>query len=165
MSFAKSASSAEPSEIFLTIELTDESTVHAIWKKGMVFFNSGFSQKFRNIIVEEYKNEITRQGYWEDVYIKHLSELPMKARKYDAGIVNEFDSIDELRLFDSSYIQDTRSQVLREVCGVLSCKEEDLNTFKRIKEPDGVLRFTFKMGGETYIYDGLRSSIKLFSNE
>lgn len=127
---------------------------------GHVFFNNSFSEKFREIFVEAYQEEETKMGYWEDVYMKHIASLPMKARKYKTGVINEFDSIDELRCFDTSYITDTRSSIVKNVCTKLNCKEKDLNTFTRIKHKDQYLLFSFNKGNELYIYDGRDSSVK-----
>ena len=132
----------------------------AWYMAGHVFFNHLFSSRFREIFVKEYEKEETRQGYWEDVYMRHLHDLPMKARKYDNGIINEFDSIDELRCFDDSYINDTRSSILKRVCEMLSCQEAELNTFKRIKHTDDYLLFSFKKDNDSYIYDGRDASVK-----
>ena len=74
----------------------------AWYMAGHVFFNNMFSKRFREVFVEAYQEEETRMGYWEDVYMKHIASLPMKARKYKTGVINEFDSIDELRCFDTS---------------------------------------------------------------
>lgn len=132
----------------------------AWYMAGHVFFNNSFSEKFREIFVEAYQEEETKMGYWEDVYMKHIASLPMKARKYKTGVINEFDSIDELRCFDTSYITDTRSSILKNVCTKLNCKEKDLNTFTRIKHKDQYLLFSFNKGNELYIYDGRDSSVK-----
>lgn len=132
----------------------------AWYMAGHVFFNNSFSEKFREIFVEAYQEEETKMGYWEDVYMKHIASLPMKARKYKTGVINEFDSIDELRCFDTSYITDTRSSILKNVCTKLNCKEKDLNTFTRIKRKDQYLLFSFKKGNELYIYDGRDASVK-----
>lgn len=132
----------------------------AWYMAGHVFFNNSFSERFREIFVEAYQEEETKMGYWEDVYMKHIASLPMKARKYKTGVINEFDSIDELRCFDTSYITDTRSSILKNVCTKLNCKEKDLNTFTRIKHKDQYLLFSFKKGNELYIYDGRDASVK-----
>ena len=116
----------------------------AWYMAGHVFFNNSFSERFREIFVEAYQEEETKMGYWEDVYMKHIASLPMKARKYKTGVINEFDSIDELRCFDTSYITDTRSSILKNVCTRLNCNEKDLNTFTRIKHKDQYLLFSFK---------------------
>lgn len=132
----------------------------AWYMAGHVFFNNMFSKRFREVFVEAYQEEETRMGYWEDVYMKHIASLPMKARKYKTGVINEFDSIDELRCFDTSYITDTRSSILKNVCTKLNCNEKDLNTFTRIKNKDQYLLFSFKRGNEQYIYDGRNASVK-----
>ena len=135
----------------------------AWYMAGHVFFNKVFSERFREIFVEEYQKNETKMGYWEDVYMKHIASLSMKARKYKEGIINEFDSIDELRSFDTSYITDTRSSILKKVCMVLNCSERDLNSFTRIKHKDNYLLFTFKKGEEQYIYDGRDASVKEYN--
>ena len=132
----------------------------AWYMAGHVFFNHQFSSRFRKIFVKEYEKEVTRQGYWEDVYMRYVQDLPMKARKYENGIINEFDSIDELRCFDESYINDTRSSILKRICLMLSCEEADLHTFKRIKHTGDYLLFSFKKDNESYVYDGRDASVK-----
>lgn len=132
----------------------------AWYMAGQVFFNKSFSEAFRNIFIQEYKKEETRYGYWEDVYIRHLEELPMKAKKYRTGVINEFDSIDELRLFDCSYIHDTRSSIVKKICSALSCKEEEVHSFRRIKHEGDYLLFSFRKSEDQYVYDGRDSSIK-----
>ena len=63
---------------------------------GHVFFNREFSEAFRNIMTEEYKNDTTRKGYWEDLYIRYIDQLPkMKINRYKEGEIQEFDSLDE----------------------------------------------------------------------
>lgn len=132
----------------------------AWYMAGHVYFNEAFSERFRSIFVKAYHQEETRLGYWEDVYRKHIDSLPMKARKYGNGIINEFDSIDELRCFDSSYIINTHSLILKDVCQKLNCSEKDLNSFKRIKHQDKHLLFTFYKEDKQYLYDGRDASVK-----
>ena len=136
----------------------------AWYMAGHVYFNAEFSRRFRDIFLEAYKKEETKHGYWEDVYIKHIHELPMKAKKY-VGIINEFDSIDQLRLFDSSYIIDTRSHILKEICELLLCREKELSRFKRLNNSDNRLLFTFSKGDEIFVYDGQTKSVKPFYND
>ena len=118
---------------------------------GHVFFSKGFSDAFKKILIEEYKNEETRQGYWEDVYIKHLKELPlMKIRKFQPGIINEFDSLEELRAFDKSYVDDSRSKVFAEISRRLDCKQMDIVNIKKNKNSDFKYSFNFSVGNSNY---------------
>ena len=127
---------------------------------GHVFFSEEFSKAFAPIIREEYENEETKQGYWEDVYIQHLNELPpMKINRYHPGEIHEFDSLDELRQFDSSYIDNTRSKIIKEIADSMKCRQRDLTDFRRIKKADGILRFSFLMNGKEFRYDGADKTI------
>lgn len=120
---------------------------------GHVFFSKGFSDTFKKILVEEYKNEETRQGYWEDVYIKHLKDLPlMKIRKYQPGIINEFDSLEDLRTFDKSYIDNTRSKVIKEICETLNCDQRRITDLAKGKRPKTKYCFTFNFQRAIYEY-------------
>lgn len=119
---------------------------------GHVFFNKEFSKIFREIMIAEYENEITKQGYWEDVYIRYINKLPkMMIHKYEANTIEEFDSLDELRLFDESYIDNSRSSILKGISKELSCCEGELSNFKNVKNRDGLV-FTFNKKNENYIY-------------
>ena len=121
---------------------------------GHVFFNREFSEAFRNIMTEEYKNDTTRKGYWEDLYIRYIDQLPkMKINRYKEGEIQEFDSLDELRLFDDSYIADTRSIVVKSICRTLNLQESDVYGFKNIKYVGDYLHFQFKVGDTIYEYN------------
>lgn len=119
---------------------------------GHVFFSKGFSDAFKKILIEEYKNEETRQGYWEDVYIRHLRELPlMKICKFSPGIIQEFDSLEELRAFDKSYVDDTRSEVMERLCKELNCKQCDITSISKYKEKDYKYGFAFSFNDAKYV--------------
>ena len=132
----------------------------AWYMAGQVFFSPSFSSTFRKIMREEYEKEENRLVYWEDIYIRHIHELPMMARKYDDSTVLEFDSIDELRQFDESYWDDTRSSVVKEVARKFQCGERDLGHFLRVKHEGDYVLFTFLFRGDTFLYDGRDKSIR-----
>ena len=121
---------------------------------GHVFFNHEFSEKFRKLMIKEYCNETTKQGYWEDLYIRYIDQLPkIKINRYQEGDIQEFDSLDELRMFDSSYVGDTRSTVVKSICRTLNLQESDVYGFKNIKHVGDYLHFQFKVGDSTYEYN------------
>lgn len=122
---------------------------------GHVYFSSDFSNAFKRVMAEEYNSEATKLGYWEDVYIKHMKELPkMLMHKYNIHDIEEFDSIDELRQFDGSYINNTRSAVLKNIAERLACKESAMHDFRRVKHVGDYILFTFKVGDSVYQYNG-----------
>ena len=128
---------------------------------GHVFFNKEFSSEFRNIMKKEYANNETRQGYWEDVFIRYINELPpMKIHKYSPHEIEEFDSLDELRMFDQSYVGDTRSPLLKEICNEYGWREADLSGFKKTESINPGKAFLFYVGDSTFLYDS-SSDVKI----
>lgn len=127
---------------------------------GHVYFSNEFSKAFRNLLADEYKKEEVRHGYWEDVYISHIKELPpMAVRKYRPHEIEEFDSLDELRAFDESYISDTRSSVIKNIACKLECGEEVLSGFRKLSRPGDNLCFTFLKDGIPYRFNGADNSL------
>lgn len=120
---------------------------------GHVFFNEEFSRRFSDILEKEYKLPDTKNEYWEDVYIRHIDELPMKIKKYNPGDVLEFDSLDELRSFDDSYIDNTRSSIVKEICKTYGWEEKQLDSFQKMEQTDSSIVFGFYVNGVQYIYN------------
>ena len=128
---------------------------------GHVYFSNDFSESFSKILVSEYEKKETKQGYWEDVYIRYIQQLPlMKIHRYKEHDIEEFDSIDELRLFDDSYIYNTRSSTVKYIANQLNCSESQLNSFARLKHDEEYLMFTFIKDGETYRYNQQNKTIQ-----
>lgn len=127
---------------------------------GHAYFNKAFSERFVRILEKEYEALETRQNYWEDVYIRHISELPMRINRYANGDIFEFDTLDELRLFDDSYLSDTRSTILKALCLSYGWREKDLHEFRKIKFDGKDFQFCFTVGTDRYLYDS-QSDVKL----
>ncbi|MBP8934391.1 MAG: NTP transferase domain-containing protein [Prevotella sp.] len=128
-------------------------SANAWYMIGHVYLSKDFSVAFKKILVEEYKNEETRQGYWEDVYIKHLKELPlMKIRKFEPGIINEFDSLKDLRTFDKSYIDDTKSVVIKELSKQLNCEQFEILNIRKYREKSYKFSFIFFYDNDEYLF-------------
>ncbi|MCM1299869.1 MAG: phosphotransferase, partial [[Eubacterium] siraeum] len=119
---------------------------------GHAYFNRSFSDKFLPILEEEYKSEYNRTLLWENLYMKHIKELDMVIRRYDKGVIFEFDSLDELRSFDPYYINNTDSKILDNICGVLKCQISDIHDTVPVKQGLTNLSFRFKCKGGEYIY-------------
>ena len=122
---------------------------------GHVFFNKEFSEKFREIMKKEYDRGETRLGYWEDVYLRYINELPsMKIHKYQPHDIEEFDSLDELRAFDEEYVNNTGCVIFHNICDVLKCKEGDICDIVVLKKgmTNASFAFTCKKDGRKYVY-------------
>lgn len=100
---------------------------------GHTFWSRDFSKRFLEILDSVYDLESSRNLLWEDIYIRHLDTLKMKIRKYRQNDILEFDTLDELRVFDPSYVMDTRSTILKRLCRELNCNESDIRNIRTLK--------------------------------
>ena len=71
---------------------------------GPAYWDNQFSARFCELMQKEYDDPGSKDLSWEAFYSNHLDELSLTLRKYPEGIVREFNSLDELCLFDTSYI-------------------------------------------------------------
>lgn len=120
---------------------------------GHVFWSEPFSQSFIRILKEEYDKPETADKLWETIYIEHIKELPMKIRKYPADYIFEFDTLDELREFDTSYIANSRSEILKNVAQELGVEEKAIREVNAFKDRDNsAAGFDFVVGLQEYRY-------------
>ncbi|MDE6626430.1 MAG: NTP transferase domain-containing protein [Lachnospiraceae bacterium] len=127
---------------------------------GHTFWDKDFSENFIKILEQEYNLPETKNLLWEGIFIRHLNELKMKMRKYPKDYIFEFDTLDELREFDASYVNNTRSQILISVAEQLGCQEKDIEEIQVYKNENfAASGFTFKIGAEYFTYDYERRQI------
>lgn len=119
---------------------------------GHVFWDKNFSKKFLSILEQEYEKPETTDKLWETIYLEHIDKLKMKIRKYPKDYIFEFDTLDELRAFDSSYIENSRSDILKKCAKFLNTEEKNIKNITAIKDTDNIaVGFRFSYDKE-YIY-------------
>ena len=126
---------------------------NAWYMLGHTFWNEEFSRSFVEILLAEYDLPETADKLWESIYMDHLDRLKMKIRRYSDDVIFEFDTLDELRVFDSSYVDDTRSPILKQISRELDCRESEIVKVTAFKTSDNAaagMRFTLR--GDTYQY-------------
>jgi len=119
---------------------------------GHVYFSRSFSKQFVRILKEEYDSPETRGQLWENLYIRFISDLDLYIRKYSDDEIKEFDSLDELRDFDKSYIENADSKVFTNICRVLKCPESDISDICPISAGLTNASFLFSCKGKKYVY-------------
>lgn len=120
---------------------------------GHAFWSKDFSKKFISILEKVYDDPDTADKLWEAIYIDHIDELRMNIRMYPSDFIFEFDTLDELRIFDKSYVTNTRSDTLKRVASELGVKEADIRNVKSFKDKDNTAAgFTFDAGRKYRYY-------------
>ena len=123
---------------------------------GQVFWSADFSRQFLSILEQEYEKEETYGKLWESVYLEHTDRLRLKIRRYEKDQIYEFDTLDELRLFDEKYRTDSGSEIMARLAEALHCSEVDMRNMRTLKaSPDnaaGVL-FSYRDREYRYLYE------------
>ena len=121
---------------------------------GHTFWNEKFSRAFLQILEDTYELPETAGKLWEAIYMEHLDVLKMKMRRYPDGYIFEFDTLDELREFDNSYKDDTRSVIMKDIAGRLGCPEHLITGVSVYKKVDNTASgIYFDAAGRKYRYD------------
>lgn len=130
---------------------------------GHTFWSQEFSEKFLEIMLKEYDLPQTAQKLWENILIEHLDTLKMRIRKYEPNQIFEFDTLDELRQFDKSYVDDSRSSIIKAIADELKVTEADIVNIVAIKDSTVFANgFEFDCGLEHYMYTYDSKKIKMF---
>lgn len=119
---------------------------------GHTFWSEEFSRTFCKILDAEYDRPETADKLWETIYLEHVDELPMRVKKYPNEFIFEFDTLDELRQFDSSYILDTRSSILKQVALRLQIEERDIRNISVFKDGNNAAAGFEFVAGSRYRY-------------
>lgn len=128
---------------------------------GHAFWSAEFSKQFLRILMSEYDLPGTADKLWEKIFMAHLDVLKMRIRKYDPDFIFEFDTLDELRTFDASYVTDTRSTILKSVVADLGISESQITKVHEHKGMDNAADgFSFCANGREYSYNYQSKKLK-----
>lgn len=119
---------------------------------GHVYFDRAFSQRFVKILEEEYGRPETTDMLWEDLYVEHIKELDMVLRPYPAGVINEFDSLDELRAFDPHFLENVDSEIFDNIVAILGCTKAEIHDVYPLKQGLTNLSCHFATNDGEYVY-------------
>ena len=125
---------------------------NAWYMMGHAFWDEAYTKSFLSILEAEYERPDTIDKLWESIYMEHLDVLKMRIRRYAPGVISEFDTLDELRVFDPSYVDDSRSELIKGVAAELGVPESQIVSCAPFKEDTNeAAGFTFVCNGTSYL--------------
>lgn len=121
---------------------------------GHAFITEAISQRLIPQFEEVYKKEKTAEQFWEEILIENLQYIDIYIKEYKQGEILEFDSLEDLKKFDSTYVNNSGSSIMKNICKALRCKEQDIGNIQPIKSKQAVvgIHFLFRDGDYTYYY-------------
>ena len=119
---------------------------------GPVFLSESFSGIFAKKIEEYYKRPGKENYMWENVFIDELCHLDLFINKQDSNNVYEFETLEELRLFDPDYYDKTPNLLLKTIENVFNVKENEIVDIKNLKAGMTNRSFVFSINNRSYIF-------------
>ncbi len=119
---------------------------------GHVYWDKDFAQKFIPILKEEFIKPGNQSLLWEDIYLMNIKKLNMTIKKYSENVIFEFDNLEELRSFDEKYVKKTSSKIIRNICNVLKCSEDEVFDMQILAGGLTNSSFVFKVKDVKYVY-------------
>jgi len=159
-SFHAAVWQAEPTSHEWALEATPSGHIVRAWQgcenawvmKGVAYWDKAFGRAFGAILDEVYDRPETASKPWEALYAEHVRELGMRLRRYEPGVIVEFDTLDDLRAFDPEFLDNIDPSILTNICAVLGCQRGDLAGFTPLEGGLTNLSFRFQARGESYVY-------------
>lgn len=119
---------------------------------GHAYYDNEFTAKFRPTLESYFGKPGVEGMYWENVWAENVKDIPMWIQQVEDNEILEFDSMDELKVFDPDYINNNKVKVFENICKVLECNISDIEDISVIKKGLNNQSFKFKCNGECYIY-------------
>lgn len=119
---------------------------------GHVYFDHAFSRAYVPLLDAVYDNPATIDKLWEHIYLDHIKDLDMVARRYPTGMIFEFDSLDEVREFDPMFLENLDSEVFDNIVAVLGCSKGEIHDVYPLKQGLTNLSCHFATNEGEYVY-------------
>lgn len=120
---------------------------------GHAFWSSEFSKAFLELIEEHRELGDYDRNFWERLWGDYLEELPVvESNPLSEGEVYDFNSLEELRQFDSEYVNNVDSEIFDNICNVFHCEPKDIVGIRTIKKGLTNTSFVFSVFGNEYVY-------------
>lgn len=119
---------------------------------GYAYMNEKFSRVFSILMDKEIEDFGIASMFWEEFYAKHICQLTFYKKEYRENEILEFDSIEDLREFDSEFLLNVDSEIITNICNVLQCDPNDITDIDVINAGLTNVSFAFMCNDEKYVY-------------
>lgn len=118
---------------------------------GPAFFTKDFSDTFKSLLEKYYKDIRAADYYWEHILLWHLEELPMYMNKQQDNVF-EFENLEELRMYDKSYENNTKCMIMEYISDRFNVEQEKIRGIEPLKAGVTNFSFVFSISGKRYVF-------------
>lgn len=147
--FQEFAVSVSDAEVITSVSVGGKDSYAMV---GHAYMNEKFSEKIRLLMEDEINDFGIASMFWEEFYAKHIRELTFYKREYRYDEIWEFETIDDLRKFDSEFLMNFDSEILTNICSTLNCRPNDITDIAVINAGLTNVSFSFVVKAKKYVY-------------
>lgn len=119
---------------------------------GHAYMNERFSKIFCALMELEINDFGVASMFWEEFYAKHMRQLTFYKKEFSAELILEFDSIEDLRTFDSEFLLNVDSEIITNICNTLKCSPNSITDISVINAGLTNVSFAFECNRKKYVY-------------
>lgn len=119
---------------------------------GPAFFTRSFSERYLPLLEDYYTRPGTKDYYWEHIIKENIGELPIHINRQSPGNVYEFESLEDLRAYDPSYLGDTDNEILSTIASIFKVPQSQIASIRPMSDGMTNLCFVFEVGGGSFVY-------------
>ena len=147
--FREFAVTCSDADVITSVEVGGENQMAMV---GMAYFNKAFSDRFVEYMEKEIDDFGIANMFWEEFYAKHQKHLTLYAKYCEPKNVLEFDCIDDLRQFDSEFLENVDSEIIMNICKTIHCNPSEIVNIQVIQAGLTNVSFEFTVGNIRYVY-------------
>lgn len=119
---------------------------------GHVYLNEGFCKRFVEYLNNEINEFRVSSLFWEEFFERHIKDLTLYVKEYNADEVLEFNSIEDLRQFDSDFLMNVDSSIIKNIVNHFNCNPNEIVDISVINAGLTNVSFMFTLYGQQYVY-------------
>lgn len=119
---------------------------------GPTFFDEKTSEQLIEAVNQDIKIAGKEQYYWENSWLDRLNKIHIHSNEFGPDTIYEFECIEELRVFDTSYITETNNEMIKIICEVFNISSNEITDIKSMKKGMTNDSFIFTVDKKTYVF-------------
>lgn len=156
--YATAYSNTRTKESF--VRLDDNDRILGVYKGGesgwVMLGHSYLTKEFADCYIEYletvYDLYETRRLFWEEIFYPRLKTMALYAKKYDKGVIYEFDELSELQGFDNQFFNNINPNIYKLICEIFNATRNEITDIKPERANSVDILFRFKVRNDEFIF-------------
>ena len=142
------------------VKLNDKDQILNVYKGGNhgwtmlghCYMDQEYAKQYKGWLHEVYDFYETKKMFWEEIFYPHLKEVPLYAKKYESGIIYEFDELSELEGFDNQFLNNINPEIYKYICHVFKANRNEITDIQPVHDHNIDNTFRFKVRNDDFLF-------------